>query len=161
MSEMERRRLELFGRLHDGEVTLDKASIYRTAHDATVDENLSHTPPETQFGRAMKQLGVKSILDHSPQEKGPVEHRNAVFQERLVKAMRLKGISDLASANAFLDEEFLADMNTQFNVPPRGQIDLHRRDSTSRETGGGCCHFRRNGSSRTTGQSAGVTGGFN
>jgi len=108
-------------------VYADKAAIYRTTRDATVDENLADTPPETQFGRAMKELGVKLILAHSPQAKGRVERRNAVFQDRLVKALRLKGISDLASANAFLDEEFLADMNAQFNVPPREQNDLHRR----------------------------------
>ena len=70
---------------------------------------------------------MKLILAHSPQAKGRVERRNAVFQDRLVKALRLKGISDLASANAFLDEEFLADMNGQFNVPSREQSDLHRR----------------------------------
>jgi hypothetical protein len=107
-------------------VYADKAGIYRTTRDATVDENLADTPPDTQFGRAMKELGVELILAHSPQAKGRVERRNAVFQDRLVKAMRLKGISDLASANTFLDEEFLVDMNAQFNVPSREQSDLHR-----------------------------------
>ncbi len=44
-----------------------------------------------------------------------------------MKALRLKGISDLEGANAFLDEEFLADLNEKFNVPAREQSDLHRR----------------------------------
>ena len=35
-------------------VYADKASIYRTTRDATVDENVADTPPETQSGRAMK-----------------------------------------------------------------------------------------------------------
>ena len=56
-----------------------------------------------------------------------MERRNAVFQDRLVKALRLKEISDLDGANAFLEEEFLADMNEKFNVPPRERSDLHRR----------------------------------
>jgi hypothetical protein len=108
-------------------VYADKASIYRTTRDATVDENLADKPPETQFGRAMQELDVKLILAHSPQAKGRVERRNAVFQDRLVKALRLQGISDLEGANAFLEEEFLADMNEKFNVAPRERGDLHRR----------------------------------
>ena len=108
-------------------VYADKASIYRTTRDATVDENLADKLPETQFGRAMQELDVELILAHSPQAKGRVERRNAVFQDRLVKALRLKGISDLEGANAFLDEEFLADLNEKFNVPARAQSDLHRR----------------------------------
>ena len=108
-------------------VYADKASIYRTTRDATVDENLADKLPETQFGRAMQELDVTLILAHSPQAKGRVERRNAVFQDRLVKALRLKGISDLEGANAFLDEEFLAGLNEKFNVPAREQSDLHRR----------------------------------
>ena len=110
-------------------VYADKASIYRTTRDATVDENLADKLPETQFGRAMQELDVELILAHSPQAKGRVERRNAVFQDRLVKALRLKGISDLEGANAFLDEEFLADLNEKFNVPARARSDLHRRVS--------------------------------
>jgi len=108
-------------------VYADKAAIYRTTRDATVDENLADKLPETQFGRAMKELDVELILAHSPQAKGRVERRNAVFQDRLVKALRLKRISDLEGANAFLEEEFLTDMNEKFNVPPRERSDLHRR----------------------------------
>ena len=107
-------------------VYADRASIYRTTRDATVDENLADKLPETQFGRAMQELDVELILAHSPQAKGRVERRNAVFQDRLVKALRLKGINDLEGANAFLDEEFLADLNEKFNVPARAQSDLHR-----------------------------------
>ncbi|MDA1164683.1 MAG: hypothetical protein O3B13_16450 [Planctomycetota bacterium] len=44
-----------------------------------------------------------------------------------MKALRLKGISDLVSANSFQGEEFLVDMNGQFNIPSREQIDLPRR----------------------------------
>src|SRR5690606_18209080 len=108
-------------------VYADKASIYRTTRDATVDESLADEPPATQFGRAMQELGVELILAHSPQAKGRVERRNAVFQDRLVKALRLQGISDLERANEFLEQEFLEQLNGKFTVSAGKPADLHRR----------------------------------
>lgn len=106
---------------------VDRDSIYRTTRDATVEESLAGEPPLTQFGRAMQELDVRLILANSPQAKGRVERRNAVFQDRLVKALRMRGISDLESANAFLEEEFLEDLNARFSLPAREGGDLHRR----------------------------------
>ena len=74
----------------------------------------------------MKQLGVELIAAHSPQAKGRVERRNAVFQDRLVKEMRLRGIKDMAQANALLEETFLADLNRRYAVKPADDQDLHR-----------------------------------
>jgi hypothetical protein len=70
---------------------------------------------------------VTLILAHSPQAKGRVERRHGVFQDRLVKALRLAKISDLAAANRFLDGVFLHDMNRRFIVPAKSTTDLHRR----------------------------------
>jgi len=70
---------------------------------------------------------VELILAHSPPAKDRVDRRNAVFQDRLVMALHLKGISDLDGANAFLDDEFLANLNEKFIVPARERSDLHRR----------------------------------
>jgi molybdenum-dependent DNA-binding transcriptional regulator ModE len=106
---------------------VDRDSIYETTRDATVDEELGETGPETQFGRAMRELSVKLICAHSPQAKGRVERRNAVFQDRLVKALRLAGISDLEAANRYLEETFLPELNRQFNVQPKGEADVHRK----------------------------------
>ena len=142
-------------------VYADRASIYRTTRDATVDENLADKLPETQFGRAMQELDVELILAHSPQAKGRVERRNAVFQDRLVKALRLKGISDLEGANAFLDEEFLADLNEKFNVPARAQSDLHRRVPRRVKLERVLSFQEERVVFRTIGRSAGETGGFN
>lgn len=108
-------------------VYADKASIYRTTRDATVDETLADEPAATQFGRAMGELGVELILAHSPQAKGRVERRNAVFQDRLVKALRLKQISDLERANEFLEKEFLEQLNGKFAVAPKESADVHRK----------------------------------
>jgi len=71
--------------------------------------------PETQFGRSMQELGVRLIKARSPQAKGCVERMNGTLQDRLVKALRRAGISDLDSANRFL-EEFLDSLNARFTV---------------------------------------------
>lgn len=60
-------------------------------------EQVAGQKPQTQFGRAMSLLGVELILANSPQAKGRVERRNGLLQDRLVKALRLRGISDLKS----------------------------------------------------------------
>jgi len=106
---------------------VDRDAIYLTTRDSTVDEALSSTPPVTQFGRAMAKLNVKLICAHSPQAKGRVERRHGVFQNRLVKGMRLKKISTLEGANRYLDEEFLSALNEQFSVEAREKTDVHRR----------------------------------
>jgi hypothetical protein len=96
---------------------VDRHSIYR-------DEDQPERP--TQFGRAMKELGVELIQARSPQAKGRVERRNAVFQDRLVKEMRLRGINSMEQANAFLESRYLEELNRRFAVRPREQTDLHR-----------------------------------
>jgi hypothetical protein len=106
---------------------VDRDSIYETTRDATADENLRETGPLTQFGRAMRELEVKLILAHSPQAKGRVERRHGVLQDRLVKALRLQGIQDLATANRFLRETFLPELNGRFTVEAKRSADLHRR----------------------------------
>jgi hypothetical protein len=106
---------------------VDHDSIYETTRDATSDEELRETGALTQFGRAMQELEVKLSLAHSPQAKGRVERRHAVFQDRLIKALRLRGISDLASANRFLEEQFLPDLQQRFVVAAQSKADLHRR----------------------------------
>ena len=83
----------------------------RTERELSVAEQLAGEKPLTQFGRAMKQLGVKIELAYSPQAKGRVERRNGLLQDRLVKELRLAGISDLVRANRFLEEDFLPEIN--------------------------------------------------
>jgi hypothetical protein len=99
-------------------------SVYADRHSIYRDED--HPQKPTQFGRAMADLGVELIAAHSPQAKGRVERRNAVFQDRLVKEMRLRGIKDMAQANALLDEMFLADLNRRYAVKPADDQNLHR-----------------------------------
>jgi len=106
---------------------VDRDSIYRSDRQGTVEEELRGQGPATQFGRAMKELGVELILAHSPQAKGRVERMNGTLQDRLVKEMRLAGVGDIAAANAFLDKTFLPALNRKFTVKAKQRADLHRR----------------------------------
>jgi transposase len=105
---------------------VDRASIYETTRDSTVEEALQAVGPLTQFGRAMRELEVELILARSPQAKGRVERRHGVFQDRFVKALRLKQIDTLESANEYLAREFLYELNERFSVAARSEADLHR-----------------------------------
>lgn len=105
---------------------VDRAAIYETTRDSTVEETLKDAAPLTQFARAMQQLDVQLILARSPQAKGRVERRHGVFQDRFVKALRLRQINTLESANAYLEGEYLDELNDQFSVPARSLVDLHR-----------------------------------
>ncbi|MBU6268156.1 MAG: ISNCY family transposase, partial [Sphingomonadales bacterium] len=60
-----------------------------------------------------------------PQAKGRVERANATLQDRLVKAMRLAGISAIAEANAFLPG-YMERHNQRFAKPAFDPRDLHR-----------------------------------
>jgi len=104
---------------------VDKDSIYRCEGVGTIAEQIAGKEPQTQFGRAMEQLGVELILANSPQAKGRVERMNGTLQDRLVKALRLAGISDMAKANEFLPK-YLSGFNRKFEVEPRSQADAHR-----------------------------------
>mgnify|MGYP003575439483 FL=1 len=106
---------------------VDRDSIYRCERLANVEEQIAGKEPQTQFGRAMEQLGVELILANSPQAKGRVERRNGLLQDRLVKELRLAGISDIQAANAFLVKTFLPRLNTKFHVAPRSAVDAHHR----------------------------------
>jgi hypothetical protein len=79
----------------------------------------------TQFGRALDQLNIDIICANSSQAKGRVERANQTLQDRLVKELRLAGISTMEAGNAFLPG-FLADHNRRFAKAPRDARNLHR-----------------------------------
>lgn len=106
-------------------IYVDRDSIYRCEGVGTVAQQLAGEAPQTQFGRAMKQLGVELILANSPQAKGRVERMNGVLQDRLVKALRLEGINDLRRANEFLKAKFLPALNRKVRREPASAADVH------------------------------------
>ena len=59
------------------------------------------------------------------QAKGRVERANQTLQDRLVKELRLAGISDIKAANAFLPT-FMQDYNRRFAKSPQNPADAHR-----------------------------------
>jgi transposase len=98
----------------------DKLSVFRI----NVPNDLSGQGT-TQFTRAMHQLDIEVIPANTPQAKGRVERVNQTLQDRLVKEMRLRGISSIPAGNAYAPE-FLADFNVRFAVVPRERLDAHR-----------------------------------
>lgn len=72
----------------------DKHGIFR------VNNGGSTTTGVTQFVHVLSELGIELICANSPQAKGRVERANQTLQDRLIKEMRLKGISSIEAANA-------------------------------------------------------------
>jgi hypothetical protein len=70
----------------------------------------------TQFGRAMRELGITQVFARSPEAKGRIERANGTFQDRLVSELRLAGVSTIEEANRVL-ESFLPRFNQRFGVP--------------------------------------------
>ena len=105
---------------------VDRDSIYRCEGQPSIAQQLAGQEPRTQFGRAMAALGVELILANSPQAKGRVERMNGTLQDRLVKELRLAGISDIESANRFLDGKYLRAFHRQFGRAAASPVDLHR-----------------------------------
>ena len=103
----------------------DRDSIYVCTREPSLSEELAQVGPETQFARAMRELGVELIPAYSPQAKGRVERRHGLFQDRLVKEMRLRNICTLAAANAYLEQSFLKLVNAQYTVAPRDPVNGH------------------------------------
>jgi transposase len=99
----------------------DKHGIFRVNQEQTTGLGSGLT----QFGRAMQALDIQIICANTPQAKGRVERANQTLQDRLVKELRLRGISDIDSANAYLPE-FCQDFNRRFAVAPRSNHDAHR-----------------------------------
>ena len=108
-----------------GGLYVDRDSIYRCEGLGSVAEQMAGQGPQTQFGRAMAALGVELILAYSPQAKGRAERMNGVLQDRLVKALRLAELRDLAAAHEFLARTFLPAFNRQFNVVAANPTDVH------------------------------------
>jgi hypothetical protein len=74
---------------------------------------------------AMEKLSVEMIFANSAPAKGRVERGNRTLQDRLVKEMRLRGISNIAEGNKFLIEYFIEEYNRRF-AKVDGLADIHR-----------------------------------
>ena len=98
----------------------DKASVFRHNHKSATGGD-----GHTQFGRALYELNIDGICANTPAAKGRVERAHKTLQDRLVKELRLQGISTIDAANAFMPT-FIADHNRRFGKLPRDRHDAHR-----------------------------------
>ena len=80
----------------------------------------------TQLGRALRELGIGSVLAYSPQAKGRVERSFFTDQDRLVKLLRLAKVSTREAANAFLETEYWPEWNERFARPVQEFPNRHR-----------------------------------
>jgi len=110
--------MEAFGR--PAALYTDRGGVYK------VNLNNPDCDKLTQFERAMYELDIKPIHARSPQAKGRVERLFQTLQDRLVKELRLKGISSIEEANKFLKDEYIDKHNTKFAKEPKSPTDLHR-----------------------------------
>ena len=104
---------------------VDKDSIYKINRPAKY-ESLQLDEPMTQFTRAMGELGTEVICADSPQAKGRVERGFDTHQDRLVKELRLRDISNMIDANRYLWAEYIPEHNARFAVSAASPIDAHR-----------------------------------
>jgi transposase len=71
----------------------------------------------TQFGRALKELGIQMIAAYSPQARGRMERSYGTWQGRLPQELRLAGLTNLEEANRFLREHYIGEFNAKFTTP--------------------------------------------
>jgi len=98
----------------------DKHTVFRVAQQGA---RTGHGM--TQFGRALNELNIEILCANSLQAKGRVERANRTLQDRLVKELRLAGISDMEAGNAFLPG-FIERYNIKFAKAPRRADNVHR-----------------------------------
>ncbi len=98
----------------------DKASVFRINAPQP-----RKTVGMTQFGRALSELNIDIICASTPQAKGRVERAHLTLQDRLVKELRLEGISSIEEANAYA-RHFMTFYNERFGKEPLSQHDVHR-----------------------------------
>jgi len=119
------RWLEQFGRPLD--YYTDKAGLFQVNRPLHHNKHLEETPPLTQIGRALKELGIGWIAAHSPQAKGRIERFFGTAQDRLVKGLRKAGASTLEAANEYLERVYLPMWNERFTVEAANRSDAHRQ----------------------------------
>ena len=109
----------------------DWKNVY--VREATESERLRGIEPVSQFGRMCARLGIGIIAANSPQAKGRVERAHGTHQDRLVKKLRLAGVSDYEQANRYVETSYLADHNRRFARAASSAADFHRRRPAKRD----------------------------
>lgn len=114
-------------------VYLDRHSTYKGHGSPTLEQELRGEGPESHFERALKELGVQVIHALSPQAKGRIERFFGTSQDRLIKEMRLAGVSNLDEGNRYLEKVYLRKHNSRYRRAARGKTNLHREKPSYQE----------------------------
>jgi transposase len=124
-------------------VYTDRHAVFRTTRPAFHTAEHDGKRRETQFARAMKELGISMILARSPQGKGRVEKMAGTFQDRLVSELRLAGANTMHEAIRVL-QDFLPRFNRRFGVPPSQTESAYRPVNPDLNLAAVlCCHHVR------------------
>jgi len=105
---------------------VDKHSTFKVNRQATVEEELRDSMAQSQFARAMDQLRIELIFAHSAEAKGRVERLFETLQDRLVKELRLEGISTKEEGTRYFREVYIPKHNAKFTVIAKDPTNLHR-----------------------------------
>ncbi len=106
-------------------VYLDRHSTYKSMAKQTLEEELGDIRPMSHFEKSLDELGVEVIHAYSPQAKGRIERLFGTFQDRVVKEMRLAGVTNIVEGNTFLDG-YLPEYNRKFAKEAAKQANYHR-----------------------------------
>ena len=114
-------------------IYVDRHTIFRSpdAGKLTLEDELSgKRVKDTQFGRAMRELGINLIYAKTPQAKGRIERLWGTLQSRLPVELNLAGIKTMEEANTFL-KTFTTKYNKKFSVEPKEpKIDFRTLDKS-------------------------------
>lgn len=110
-------------------------STYQDRHSAlkrndsywSIEEELAGRQEPTQVGAALEALGITPIDALTPQAKGRVERLFKTLQDRLIAQLRLRGITDINTANKYLDDIFVEEFNNKFSVPAQESNKVWRK----------------------------------
>ena len=80
----------------------------------------------TQYEKSLEKLGISLIHANSPQAKGRVERSFQTHQDRLIKEMRIRGITTVKEANEFINAYYIDKHNRKFAKKATKSGNLHR-----------------------------------
>jgi biotin operon repressor len=103
----------------------DSVFVVNNAHEVEM-LRAQGREPQTQFGRALKELGIEWIPAYSPQAKGRIERLWGTFQDRLLHELRVQKIRTLGEANGYLQKNFLRRYNRRFRVSAAKEPGVYR-----------------------------------
>jgi transposase len=116
-------------------------ALVRNDRHWSLEEQLAGAQFPTHLGRMLQDLGVGYIAAQSPQAKGRIERLWATLQDRLVSELRIRGITTIDAAHAYLPA-FIADFNRRFGKPPAAPHAVWRRPPRTLALALGC-RYRR------------------